>query len=64
MSKSELIKIKRSEKKNTFIDMHAIPPPLLYGSGSKSFKVDLRLIATPFAVAFYVIKNLLKKIYP
>jgi len=27
--------------------MHAIPPPLLYGSGSKGFNIDLRPKATP-----------------
>jgi len=42
--------------------MHAIPPPLLYGSGSKGFKVDLRLFSHPFAVTLILIK-LSKKRY-
>ena len=41
--------------------MHAIPPPLLYGSGSKGFNIDLRQNGHPFAITFILIKIIYKR---
>jgi len=41
--------------------VHAIPPPLLYGSGSKGFNIDLRQNSHPFAIAFMLIKIIYKR---
>jgi len=35
--------------------MHAIPPPLLYGSGSKGSNKDLRSNDHPFAVIAMIV---------